>query len=185
MRYVAVLFIVSFLILDFFFRSSGAASNLKANKNDEASTRAILVGFACGIIVPPLVIFLSIGNYTNSIVAITGMTLSSLGVLIRIYSMRELAQFYTRTLKVVEQHKLITSRLYKLIRHPGYLGTLMVWLGILLIYQNWLSLIVVYCVLLYVYRKRIHQEEVMMLNQFGAQYTNYKERSKKLIPYIY
>ena len=53
-----------------------------------------------------------------------GMALIAIGLVIRIYSILTLKQYFTYSVATVENHKIIETGLYKFIRHPGYLGQL-------------------------------------------------------------
>jgi protein-S-isoprenylcysteine O-methyltransferase Ste14 len=85
----------------------------------------------------------------------------------------------------VENHKIIESGLYKFIRHPGYLGQLIIFIGISTSISNWLSILVMMIPVSLGYLYRIKVEERFMLEQLGEDYLNYQERTKRLIPMIY
>ena len=51
-------------------------------------------------------------------------------------------QYFTYSVaKRVDDHPVIETGLYKAIRHPGYLGQVMIFLGILISLSNWLSIV--------------------------------------------
>jgi protein-S-isoprenylcysteine O-methyltransferase Ste14 len=85
----------------------------------------------------------------------------------------------------VQNHKTIESGLYKFIRHPGYLGQLIIFVGISTSISNWLSILVMMIPITLGYLYRIKVEERFMLEQLGEDYLNYQERTKRLIPMIY
>ena len=70
-----------------------------------------------------------------------GMALFAIGFMVRIYSILTLKQYFTYSVAKVENHKIISTGLYKFIRHPGYLGQLMIFLGISISISNWLSIL--------------------------------------------
>jgi protein-S-isoprenylcysteine O-methyltransferase Ste14 len=114
-----------------------------------------------------------------------GMTLFVIGLMIRIHSLLTLKQYFTYSVAKVENHKIIETGLYKFIRHPGYLGQLMIFLGISTSISNWLSILVMLIPVTLGYLYRIKVEERFMLEQLGEDYLNYQERTKRLIPMIY
>ena len=59
-----------------------------------------------------------------------GAVLVVIGLIIRIMSIMTLRQYFTYSVANVEDHQLIETGLYKNIRHPGYLGQLLIFLGI-------------------------------------------------------
>ena len=119
-------------------------------------------------------IFFTLG----SIVALTGLA-------IRILALRTLRKYFTYSVARVENHKLITTGLYRYIRHPGYLGQLIIFLGISLSLSNWLSILSMVIPVSVGFLYRIHVEEKFMFEQMGAEYAAYQKRTDKLIPGIY
>ncbi len=114
-----------------------------------------------------------------------GMALIVVGFIIRIHSMLTLKQYFTYSVAKVEDHKIIATGLYKFIRHPGYLGQLMIFLGISISVSNWFSILLMMMPILigYLYRMRI--EEKFMSEQLGEDYFIYQEHTKKIIPLLY
>jgi protein-S-isoprenylcysteine O-methyltransferase Ste14 len=74
---------------------------------------------------------------------------------------------------------------YRLIRHPGYLGTIFVWVGFALAIGNWIATIILAMLLFGVYRYRIHSEETMLIDRFGNEYQEYRKQTWRLLPFIY
>jgi protein-S-isoprenylcysteine O-methyltransferase Ste14 len=122
--------------------------------------------------------------YWNTFFAI-GMALFVIGFIIRIHSLLTLKQYFTYSVAKVENHKIIESGLYKFIRHPGYLGQLIIFIGISTSISNWLSILVMMIPITLGYLYRIKVEERFMLEQLGEEYLNYQERTNGLIPKIY
>jgi len=113
------------------------------------------------------------------------MTLIAIGLAIRIQSMLTLKQYFTYSVAKVENHKIIETGLYKFIRHPGYLGQLIIFIGISTSISNWLSILVMMIPVTLGYLYRIKVEERFMIEQLGEDYLNYQKRTKRLIPMIY
>ena len=114
-----------------------------------------------------------------------GMALVVIGFVIRIHSILTLNQYFTYSVAKVENHKIIETGLYKFIRHPGYLGQLIIFFGISISISNWLSILVMMIPVTLGYLYRIKVEERFMLEQLGEDYLNYQKRTKRLIPMIY
>jgi protein-S-isoprenylcysteine O-methyltransferase Ste14 len=122
--------------------------------------------------------------YWNTFFAI-GMALVVIGLVIRIHSILTLKQFFTYSVAKVENHKIIETGLYKFIRHPGYLGQLIIFLGISTSISNWLSVLLMMIPITTGYIYRIKVEESFMMAQMGESYLNYQNRTKRVIPMIY
>jgi protein-S-isoprenylcysteine O-methyltransferase Ste14 len=114
-----------------------------------------------------------------------GIALFAIGFLIRIYSILTLKQFFTYSVAKVENHKIISAGLYKFIRHPGYLGQLIIFMGISISISNWLSIVLMMIPVMLGHFYRIKVEEKFMADQLGEDYKKYQERTKKIIPMIY
>jgi protein-S-isoprenylcysteine O-methyltransferase Ste14 len=100
-------------------------------------------------------------------------------------SILTLKKQFTYTVTKIENHELIETGLYKNIRHPGYLGQLIIFLGISTCLSNWLSILLMIIPVLLGYLNRINIEEKFMVEQMGQKYLDYQKRTKKLIPAIY
>ena len=122
--------------------------------------------------------------YWNTFFVI-GMALFVIGFMIRIHSILTLKQYFTYSVAKVENHKLIETGLYKFIRHPGYLGQLIIFIGISISISNWLSILLMVIPVAMGYIYRIKVEERFMIEQMGEKYLNYQKRTKSLIPMIY
>ncbi len=146
-----------------------------------------------------LTILISIGFWLSFIIAATktgriyhwntffviGSVLALTGLIIRLTSILHLKQQFTYTVTKIENHELIETGLYKIIRHPGYLGQLIIFLGISTCLSNWLSILLMIIPVLLGYLNRINVEEKFMVEQMGQKYLDYQKRTKRLIPMIY
>jgi len=122
--------------------------------------------------------------YRFDIVNVVGLGLFSIGVSIRIVARRTLGKYFSSGLKTTEKHELIKHGIYKHIRHPAYLGSLLLSPGIALIFSSlygfFLMLGLIPC---FIYRMKI--EDSMLIKKFGDDYREYMEKTKKIIPFIY
>lgn len=100
-------------------------------------------------------------------------------------SHKELGRNWSITLEIREQHKLISTGPYALVRHPMYTSFLLMGVGQAFLLSNWvagLAGLVGFAVLFFL---RVDKEERMMMENFGTQYQAYMERTKRLVPYLY
>lgn len=123
-------------------------------------------------------------TYHWSLVNVVGLGLFLIGVSIRIVALRTLGKYFLPDLKTMQNHKLIKHGVYKHVRHPCYLGSILFSLGIPLIFSSLygfsLILILIPC---YLYRIKI--EESILLEEFGDEYQEYMKKTRKIIPFIY
>jgi protein-S-isoprenylcysteine O-methyltransferase Ste14 len=114
-----------------------------------------------------------------------GCGLFAAGLALRWYSIRQLGRFFTTNVAIAADHRVIDSGPYRFIRHPSYAGGLLAVLGFGLSLQNWASLLILFvpfwCVTLW----RIHIEEQALTSALGRVYTDYMNRTKRLLPLLY
>jgi protein-S-isoprenylcysteine O-methyltransferase Ste14 len=116
---------------------------------------------------------------------VIGAILAIFGLIIRIKSISILKKQFTYTVTEIENHEVIETGLYKIIRHPGYLGQLIIFAGISTMLSNWLSIIFMMIPVLIGYIYRITIEERFLITQMGQKYINYQKKTKRLVPLIY
>jgi len=88
------------------------------------------------------------------------------------------------SLKVAETHrteKIVSSKIYSLIRHPQYFGGLLAHIGISFLFSSLFSLILTPLVILLNFLVA-WKEEKELLKEFGDTYKNYKEGVPMFIP---
>jgi protein-S-isoprenylcysteine O-methyltransferase Ste14 len=114
-----------------------------------------------------------------------GMVLMAIGLMIRVHSILTLKQFFTYTVAKVENQKIVETGLYRFVRHPGYLGQLIIFLGISLAMSNWLSVLLMMSAVIPGYLYRIKIEEKFLIEQLGEEYISYQKRTKRLLPILF
>ncbi len=153
---------------------------------DKGSLRIIIVSITVGYLLSFTIAATKIGRiYHWDILFVTGLIILAAGLMIRLISIRLLRQYFTYSVAKIENQEIIEKGFYKVIRHPGYLGQIIIFTGIAITLSNWLSLIAMLFPIMIGYTYRIKVEEKFMIEQLGDKYLNYKKRTKKLIPKIY
>jgi protein-S-isoprenylcysteine O-methyltransferase Ste14 len=120
----------------------------------------------------------------NLILMGVGLGIILLGLTTRIVAIATLKKNFSTRLRIREGHTLVTNGIYHWIRHPAYLGLILIVLGIPVLLSSvlgFLAMILVVPLLLH----RIKLEEAMLLGQFGAMYEEYMGQTKRLIPFLY
>ncbi|HSP07158.1 MAG TPA: isoprenylcysteine carboxylmethyltransferase family protein [Acidobacteriota bacterium] len=113
-----------------------------------------------------------------------GVAIFLSGYAIRVLATRKLKKQFSFLVIIQENHQLITSGIYSMIRHPVYLGTILAVFGMFLVFPTWYGLIfVVFYTSLLAYR--ISLEEKLLLKTFGSVFEEYSTKSFRLIPHIY
>ncbi len=122
--------------------------------------------------------------YILSVQSIVGLALIVIGLTINLVAAGTLRRFYSSTLVIKEDHQLITHGVYQFTRHPIYLGTIMVSIGVP-VYVSTLYGLLIMSALIPLFLHRIRIEERMLTEEFGDAYRTYREATSKLIPFIY
>jgi protein-S-isoprenylcysteine O-methyltransferase Ste14 len=74
---------------------------------------------------------------------------------------------------------------YAIVRHPGYLGSLLVAVGVAIASGSFAALVLIILSFVATHLYRISAEEKMMLSTFGEQYREYSQKTTRLLPWIY
>lgn len=117
--------------------------------------------------------------------SLTGFIIIALGLAIRLLAKKTLREHFTYTVKIIENHALITDGMYHYIRHPSYLGQSLIFLGSGIAFSNWISLIFLFIPNFVAGLYRISVEEQALVGHFRDRYTDYMKRTKKLIPWVF
>jgi protein-S-isoprenylcysteine O-methyltransferase Ste14 len=115
----------------------------------------------------------------------TGILVMAIGVVLRISAIVSLGRMFTYNVTIRDGHQLVTSGIYRFVRHPSYTGMLITFAGYGLALNNWLGFAIAFVPVLAVMNKRIAIEETVLLDQFGDAYVAYVKRSWRLVPWVY
>ena len=95
-----------------------------------------------------------------------------------------LGRNWSSTVTLKENHELIVSGPYALVRHPIYTGLMIMFVGTAVAIGQWRGVVAVVLVLIsFLIKLRI--EEQWMTELFGAQYDAYRKRVAMLIPWVW
>ena len=114
----------------------------------------------------------------------SGLALIALGFTFIFWSGVTLGRMYSAEVTIQQNHELITSDLYHNIRHPRYLGAIMLSLGLPLLFRSWIVL-TLFIPFLIVMLLRIRDEEAVLSTEFGHDWEQYCKHSWRLIPFVY
>jgi protein-S-isoprenylcysteine O-methyltransferase Ste14 len=113
-----------------------------------------------------------------------GVALFAAGGALRIWPVFVLGNRFSGLVAIQPGHALVTSGVYRVIRHPSYLGLLMNSLGWSLAFRSGVGVILP-ALLIPPLHARISADENLLRSQFGDDYNAYCSQTSRLIPGIY
>jgi protein-S-isoprenylcysteine O-methyltransferase Ste14 len=108
-----------------------------------------------------------------------------LGLGVRLVAVITLGRAFSANVAMRAGQKLQRSGLYRLVRHPSYLGLELILLAFALHARTWACFAVVFVPTTLAVLYRIHVEETALRLAFGADYEDYARSTKRLIPGVY
>jgi protein-S-isoprenylcysteine O-methyltransferase Ste14 len=182
---LAGVLLACWLLLEVLLRQGDEARSWASGDADRNSTRLVLLAYVTAFVAPFLLDTSGVGaTQSGSALAWLGVVIAGTGLGIRVWSMRVLGRDYTRSLRTRAAQSVIDRGPYRYVRHPGYLGSILVWFGSRLA-VNWLVALATAVALLSVYAYRINAEERMLGDHFGDSYEAYRTRSWRLVPFVW
>jgi protein-S-isoprenylcysteine O-methyltransferase len=175
--------LVGFLLVEASTRRPGDASRWDAGSADQGTTRAIVTAYGLGVELPLLLRRLPVPQLPPP-AAPLGVLAEMGGLGLRGWSMRTLGHSYTRTLRTADEQVLVDTGPYRWVRHPGYTGSLLTWIGFAVASRSVPAVIAVAALLGRAYLRRIAAEEEMLRRELRG-YTAYSRRTRKLVPLVW
>jgi protein-S-isoprenylcysteine O-methyltransferase Ste14 len=113
-----------------------------------------------------------------------GIFMIVLAIIVNQLAIRTLKGLFDR-ITIKPNHQLVTTGIYRQVRHPVYLSYVLLLVGSCTMLQSFVSLVasVVSCTIWL--ENRINIEEKMLIEKFGDRYQAYQRKTKKIIPFIY
>jgi protein-S-isoprenylcysteine O-methyltransferase Ste14 len=186
---VAFTLLCGFLVLQRVLRRGEQARSLRPPQTDRGSTQLLGAAFGLGLLAlaagPALNAYGVADMGLGPTVGWVGVAVMVGGLAVRLWSQTVLGQYYTSTLRHAADQPVLASGPYRLLRHPGYGGMLLAWLGAGLTTVNWAAALAIALMMVGAYSYRIAAEEAMLLGAFGDRYKEYMARTWRLAPYVY
>ncbi|HXF06525.1 MAG TPA: isoprenylcysteine carboxylmethyltransferase family protein [Blastocatellia bacterium] len=121
----------------------------------------------------------------GGLVNLLGIVIAWTGILIRLRAKRVLGRFFTARVAILPDHRLVEEGPYRLIRHPGYLGALLIYLGLPLSVGHFWAILWLWLPTLAAMIYRIVVEERALIEGLGDVYRQYQARTARLIPHLW
>jgi protein-S-isoprenylcysteine O-methyltransferase Ste14 len=178
------------IVSQIIIRAPFGKSRVGAAKSEQrvSQTERILLGLltVAGLLLPLLYTFtpwLNFANYTLPAgLGWLGVFLLACALFVFARAHIDLKSNWSPSLEIYQDHALITSGIYSIIRHPMYASQGLFATAQLLLLQNWLAGPLNLIVFILFYLLRIRAEERMMLDVFGEPYREYMGRTGRILP---
>ncbi|MGA9958390.1 MAG: isoprenylcysteine carboxylmethyltransferase family protein [Acidobacteriaceae bacterium] len=114
-----------------------------------------------------------------------GIVVFIIGLAIRWIAILSLGKSFSANVAIQPSQTIYRGGMYRWIRHPSYLGMLIIFLAIGIHSRNWLGLFVVLIPTTLALLYRIHVEEIALNSAFGEAYASYSKTTRRLLPFLY
>jgi protein-S-isoprenylcysteine O-methyltransferase Ste14 len=165
-----------------------AGGNLSSGVHEDRGNRWVLAAFGViGLVLlylPPWADRREIWTFDGETVRWVGVVLFAVGGALRLWPVVVLGNRFSGLVAIQKEHRLVTSGIYRVIRHPSYLGLIVNALGWGLAFRSWIGIILTASLIVPLVG-RIRAEESLLSAQFGAEYEAYRAQTSRLIPGIY
>lgn len=162
--------------------------NLSSGQREDRSNRWIFLPL---LVLGLLSAFLPAYTERQGWWVLDGETIRWLGVFfylaggaLRIWPIFVLGRRFSGLVAIQPGHELVTDGIYRVIRHPSYLGMIILMLGWALAFRSGLGVLLA-ALTVPPLLARIRSEETLLRLQFGDAYDAYRRRTSRLIPGIY
>ena len=112
-----------------------------------------------------------------------GFSIFLLGVCYRLWAIWTLGQFYSHRVRILSQHRIVSSGPYRFTRHPAYAGMIILSAGVTIYFLNWVTLCIFVFALVPAIVLRIGIEERVLFGIEG--YPEFAKRRKRLFPLVW
>jgi protein-S-isoprenylcysteine O-methyltransferase Ste14 len=182
-RAAAVVSIVGLSVVAMF-----TSGNISSGRREDTRNRWVLLPIlVLGLLLGWLPAYTDrhdIGTIDGDTVRYAGLALFLVGNVLRIGPVFVLGRRFSGLVAIQEGHQLETGGFYRVIRHPSYLGLLLLLIGWALVFRSAIG-VVVSLLLIPPLVARMNSEEALLESEFGEQYAEYRRRTWRLLPFLY
>jgi protein-S-isoprenylcysteine O-methyltransferase Ste14 len=107
------------------------------------------------------------------------------GLAIRWTAIISLGKSFSANVAIRPSQTVYRGGLYRWVRHPSYLGMLIIFLAIGIYSRSWIGLCIILIPTALALLYRIHVEEIALNSAFGDAYASYSKTTARLFPFIY
>lgn len=135
-------------------------------------------------IVVPLVEVASICLNTTPLaleIRIIGIALAIAGDIAFVISVITMKDSWRAGVSKTDKTQLVTNGIYQISRNPAFLGFDLVYIGILLMFFNWILLAVSVLAIIMLHLQIVNVEEDFLVSAFGDEYLEYRKKVRRYL----
>lgn len=163
-------------------------ANLSSGEREDRGNRWVVIALGALCVASAVVPAYCdrIGFWTNGGEAVrwVGIALYAGGGLLRLWPVFVLGPRFSGVVAIQPGHKLVTGGIYRVIRHPSYLGLIVLMVGWGLAFRSVIGVLLALA-MVPVLVARIEAEERLLAGQFGEEYEAFRRRTARLIPGVW
>ncbi len=177
------LWILSEILLTFLKR----ATRVHKRKGKRGSVVLVWLVIFVSIFIANVALFLVPQRFPGNALVYTTVAavLIITGIGIRWWAIVTLGRFFSVDIALQEHHQIVQNGPYRWIRHPAYTGLLIIFLGVGIAFNSWLSLVLIVAPITVFFLYRIRIEEEALSEELGQAYLEYCKTTKRLLPGIF
>lgn len=185
-----IVYVVGYWIANFVIRvphiKAREKVRIRANRNTLPDMTLFLAVSLGGFLVPLFYVFtplLAFADYTiPRWVGLAGIAILIVANWLFWRAHRDLGQNWSPTLEIRDGHAIVTTGIYRRIRHPMYLSLWLLVLSQAMILPNYVAGFSGLLPFGILYFHRVKKEERMMMEEFGSEYERYLKKTGRLFP---
>ncbi|MCK9402889.1 MAG: isoprenylcysteine carboxylmethyltransferase family protein [Chitinophagaceae bacterium] len=181
-----ILFIIAGSICMWLTQPPVSVKETSDQKSSDRFSVVLILLMSLVSVVVPIVDWAYFSSDWNSVsmLTIVGACMIIAGISFRAWAVHSLGKYFTATVQIKEDHRLIKTGPYRIVRHPSYTGAFMAIIAGGVILGSLTGFIISCMAMIIAYYVRIGIEEKELIARFGDDYLAYKRDTKMMIPYV-
>ncbi len=164
-------------------------ARLTVDRRKGADTIRLAISLAGLGIIPAVYVVTSLPRFAsypaNPVLFALGVVSGIAALILFRLTHKALGKMWSVSLQLKQDHKLITTGIYKHLRHPMYTAFWLMALTQALLLPNYIAGLAGLVCFGYLFFSRVGPEEEMMQEAFGEEYSRYRARTWRVLPYVY
>ena len=115
-------------------------------------------------------------SYLPELMRYVGMAFAFIGDIVFVISVVTMRDSWRAGVSETDRTELVTSGIYQISRNPAFLGFDLVYIGIVMMFFNWVLFVVSVFAAIMFHLQIVNVEEEFLLKAFGNEYVEYKKR---------